>query len=68
MVHFDGVDDYLIAGTAADWTFLHDGSDWTVTRWTSALGCIEHREGCSSSPGMNAPGSRFLFAWRRLVR
>ena len=30
LVHFDGVDDYMIAGTAADWTFLHDGSDWTI--------------------------------------
>ena len=30
LVHFDGVDDYMIAGVAADWTFLHDGSEWTV--------------------------------------
>lgn len=30
LVHFDGVDDYLTAGAAVDWAFLHDGSDWTV--------------------------------------
>jgi hypothetical protein len=30
MVHFDGVDDYLTVGTATDWRFLKDGSDWTL--------------------------------------
>ena len=30
MVHFDGIDDYLTVGTATDWRFLKDGSDWTV--------------------------------------
>ena len=30
MVHFDGIDDYLTAGATTDWTFLKDGSDWTI--------------------------------------
>ena len=30
LVQFDGVDDYMIAGAADDWTFLHDGSEWTL--------------------------------------
>jgi Concanavalin A-like lectin/glucanases superfamily len=30
VVHFDGIDDFMTAGTASDWTFLSDGSDWTV--------------------------------------
>jgi hypothetical protein len=28
--HFDGIDDYMIAGAAIDWTFLNDGNDWTA--------------------------------------
>lgn len=27
---FDGSGDYLTAGLAADWTFLHDGTKWTL--------------------------------------
>lgn len=30
MVHFDGIDDYLIADSPTDWTFLKDGSEWTA--------------------------------------
>jgi hypothetical protein len=30
VIHFDGIDDYMTAGAADDWTFLSDGSDWTV--------------------------------------
>lgn len=29
-LEFDGVNDALRADTAADWAFLHDGSDWTM--------------------------------------
>src|SRR5262245_53322201 len=29
-VHFDGVDDFMSAGKPDDWTFLSDGTDWTV--------------------------------------
>lgn len=29
-VHFDGSGNYMVAGNAADWSFLHDGSEWTV--------------------------------------
>ncbi|RIK75376.1 MAG: hypothetical protein DCC68_21240 [Planctomycetota bacterium] len=27
---FDGVDNYMTAGVAADWQFLHDGTDYTL--------------------------------------
>ena len=30
---FDGSGDYLAAVTASDWTFLHDGTAWTVECW-----------------------------------
>ena len=32
---FDGVDDALVIGAAADWKFLHDGSNWTIEGWIS---------------------------------
>ncbi len=30
---FDGSGDYLSVGSADDWTFLHDGTAWTVEGW-----------------------------------
>lgn len=30
VVRFDGIDDHLTAGSATDWRFLKDGSEWTV--------------------------------------
>lgn len=34
---FDGTGDYLVAGAAADWKFLHDATtDWTFECWAQA--------------------------------
>jgi hypothetical protein len=33
---FDGSNDYLTVGTNTDWTFLHNGSSWTVEFWVYA--------------------------------
>lgn len=40
--YFDGSGDYLTAGVASNWTFLHNGSDWTIQFWVyhTATGII----------------------------
>ena len=36
--YFDGSGDYLTAGVASNWTFLHNGSDWTCEFWVYHTG------------------------------
>jgi hypothetical protein len=55
--YFDGTGDYLTVGTASDWTFLHNGSDWTVEFWmyhsTTALDGIISTTWWSGETGMS---------------
>jgi hypothetical protein len=59
--YFNGSTDYLTAGSASNWTFLHDGSSWTIETWvyTSILqisgtsGVICGTDGTSGSIGFN---------------
>ena len=43
---FDGSDDYVIAGSASDWTFLSDGSNSTVAFWYKRDGTQVSSEPC----------------------
>lgn len=51
--YFDGTGDYLSTSTASDWTFLHNGSLWTISVWIKVTtfmeeGCLFDTDGASS--------------------
>lgn len=74
LVRFDGIDDYLTAGSPADWRFLKDGREWTVfVVYRSVPGESSGRQVLLDSDGEDAgfsvsyddrPGAR----WKQAVR